>query len=338
MLEALFEFQTMMCALTATDVSNASHYDGATALAEAAWMAFRRKKGAILYSRYLNPMYQRVLKTYFAGHEEFLSPCLPEGGVLRPAAVESKNPVSAVIVQSPNYLGRLEEIDTLAESAHSRGAILIACVQPVALGIVEAPGNQGADLVVGEGQPLGNPLAFGGPYFGFLSAKKEFTRKLPGRIVGRTLDRDGRPGYVLTLQAREQHIRREKATSNICTNQALCALRAAIHLAYLGPRGFMNLARENLYKSRYFFERLTRLPGIRPVAPGPFFNEFAIRLEDRDAGEVLSFLRKRNILAGVRLEPDYPEIKNGLLVCVTEKRNEDDLLAALEAWKEALAS
>lgn len=324
-LQALFEYQTLMCLLTGMDVSNSSHYDGATSLAEAVAIAWRRKPGKIVFSRYLNPYYKEVLKTYFPGHEEMFQEVEPVKGILNPEVLKTEN-LSAVVVQSPNFLGYLEDIKRASDFAHANDALLIASVNPVSLGILEAPGKLGADMVVGEGQPLGNALSFGGPYFGFMCVKKEFMRKMPGRIVGRTLDNKGREGYVLTLQAREQHIRREKATSNICSNQALCALRAAIYLSYLGEQGFKNLSRENYEKAHFLKKRLSMIQGLRILNnETPFFNEFAIKVEKGALKEVMKELRKCNILPGVDLSRYYPELSNTLLIAVTETKTVEDL-------------
>ena len=321
-LQAFFEYQTLMCLLTGTDVSNASHYDGATALAEAVLIAARRKPGALVVSKYLNPDYKNVLETYL-GEENPLTVLSPANGLLQDQSFPEA--LSAIIVQTPNFAGLIEDISRLSAIAKARDALLIVCVNPIALGLLEAPGAQGADIVVGDGQPLGNPLSFGGPYFGFMCSKKEHMRKLPGRIIGQTRDHNGNRGFVLTLQAREQHIRREKATSNICSNQALCALRGAIYLSYLGEQGFKNVSRECFEKSHYLFKKLTSIKGVKPVFNSPFFHEFLIRLEGREVSMVKKELKKKNISAGVTMDSYFPDLKNTLLIAVTETKSVDAL-------------
>lgn len=322
-LQAFFEYQTLMCLLTGTDVSNASHYDGATALAEAALIAARRKPGAIVVSKYLNPEYKHVLDTYLRGTENSLTVLSPKNGLLHEESFPEA--LSAIIVQTPNFVGLIEDITCLSAVAKEKDALLIVCVNPISLGLLEAPGLQGADIVVGEGQPLGNPLSFGGPYFGFMCSKKEHMRKLPGRIIGQTKDHNGNTGFVLTLQAREQHIRREKATSNICSNQALCALRGAIYLSYLGEQGFKNVSRECFEKAHYLFKKLNSIQGVKPVFNSPFFHEFLICLEGKDVAMIKKELKKKNISAGVALDHYYPDFKNTLLIAVTETKSVDAL-------------
>ncbi len=321
-LQAFFEYQTLMCLLTGTDVSNASHYDGATALAEAALIAFRRKPGALAVSKYLHPDYKNVLETYL-GEENPLTVLSPKNGLLHEESFPEA--LSAIIVQTPNFAGLIEDIAKLSALAKARDALLIVFVNPIALGLLEAPGLQGADIVVGDGQPLGNPLSFGGPYFGFMCSKKEHMRKLPGRIIGQTRDHKGNRGFVLTLQAREQHIRREKATSNICSNQALCALRGAIYLSYLGEQGFKNVSRECFEKAHYLFKKLTSIKGVKPVFNSPFFHEFLIRIEGREVSTVKKELKKKNISAGVTMDAYFPDLKNTLLIAVTETKSVDAL-------------
>lgn len=335
-LQALFEYQTLMCNLTGTDVSNSSHYDGATSLAETAMMAFRSKAGNIVYSKYLNPFYKNVLKTYFLGHEEYLIEVDTNNGAINLNNINASN-LSAIIVQSPNFLGIVEDIKLISEFTKKNNALLIACVNPISLGILEAPGNLGADFVVGEGQPLGNSLNFGGPYFGFMCAKKEHMRKIAGRIVGQTKDTKGRTGYVLTLQAREQHIRREKATSNICSNEALCALRAAIFMSYMGSTGFKNLSLENFQKAHLLKNSIIKISGIELLFNQPFFNEFAIKINsNKKLDSILKKLEKNKIFGGVKLEEFYPELKNCLLIAVTETKSIEDLQHFEAVFREIL--
>lgn len=328
-LQALFEYQSMICELTGLEVSNASLYDGSTALAEAVNLA-RGTPGRdrVLVSAGVDPRHIETLRTYGrgAGYEPELFP-LEDG---RGGQPEVGPDVACVIVQHPNRYGVLEPARSLFGAAHDGGAVAVQVFSPLSLGVLAPPGELGADIAVAEGQPLGNHPSFGGPYLGVIATRMDLVRRLPGRIVGRTVDLDGRTGYVLTLQAREQHIRREKATSNICTNQTLMAIAAAVYLGWLGPRGLVELGRACHAKAAYAAERLTRVPGVTLRFPNaPFFMEFAIRLP-RPAGEVRDALLPRGFLAGVPLPA--PE-EDTLLVAVTERRTRaeiDGLAAALE--------
>ncbi len=326
-LQALFEYQSMICELTAMEVSNASLYDGSTALVEAVNMTRGGTRTRVLVSAGVDPRHVETLATYGRGtgvEPEVLA--LDDGLTPVPAVSDD---VAAVVVQHPNRFGLLEDVAPIAEAAHGAGAKLIQVFDPLSLGLLAPPGDLGADVAVAEGQALGNHLAYGGPYLGVLAARMADVRRMPGRIVGETVDDEGRRGYVLTLQAREQHIRREKATSNICTNQTLMALAAAIHLAWLGPEGLIELGRRCAAKTSYAFERLTAIRGVEPAFPGrPFFKEFAVRLP-RPAAEVRDALLEQGFLAGVPA-PDDPLL---LLVAVTERRSREEidaLAAALE--------
>ncbi len=338
MLQALFEYQSMMCRLTGMDVSNASHYDGGTSLMEAALMAVRRKPGKLLFSTYLNPMWKRILKTYFSETPEILCEVTAPDGVLTEDTLKNVDGnISALIVQNPNYLGITEDLEALAAYVHSKDGMLIAAVNPIALGFLEAPGKLGADIVVGEGQPLGNALSYGGPYFGFMCVKKDWMRKMPGRLVGQTVDRNGRRGFVLTLQTREQHIRREKAISNICTNKAICALRAAIYLAYLGESGLKRVAEECFEKAHELQERLCQIEGLRLSFDKPFFNEFTLRLpKEKHAPDILTQLRRLNILGGIAQEADYLHLSSDITIAVTETKNQEQLDRFVLAWKQVI--
>lgn len=334
MLQAMFEFQTMICRLTEMDVTTCSHYDGATALIEVIRLALMKKKGKILFSSFLSPFYKEVIKTYFnSDFNEIFHELVPASGVIEQELLNDHSDVSALIVSSPNFLGHIEDTKSLADHVHSKKALLINCVNPLSLGLLESPGSQGADLVVGEGQPLGIPLSYGGPYLGFISTKKEFIRKLPGRIVGQALDSDGQPGFVLTMQAREQHIRREKALSNICSNQALCALRATVYLSYLGPHGLKNISLECFEKAHFLEHRLIQFKGIKKVFNRPFFNEFCIQFEHKNVFEIIEKMKKQGILAGIPVELYYPELKNCLMIAVTEKKQIDDLYQYINVLK-----
>ena len=327
-LQAIYEFQSSICALYGMDAANASLYDGATALAEAATAAARiTGRGTILLPEALAPDWRDTLKTYFSARGEpklVIVPC--PAGRLDPADVEKHldNTVAAVVVASPNYFGQIEDGAAIAAAAHARGALVIAAADPVSLGVLEAPGAWGADIAVGEGQGLGNALNYGGPYLGLFACKKAHLRHMPGRIVGMTTDAAGQRGYVLTLQAREQHIRRERAASNICSNEALCALAATIHLALLGPAGLREVAELCVDKAHRLAERAAAVPGFRLRFSGPFFNEFVLECPV-PADRVRNRLLKAGLLAGVPLGALGRDWKRSLLVCATETRTEEEL-------------
>lgn len=327
-LQAIYEFQGSVCALYGMDVANASLYDGATALAEAVAAAARitgRKK--VLVPEVLHPEWRDVLRTYFRakGEPQLVTvPC--PAGRLEPAEVAKQldDQVAALVIATPNYFGLLEDSAKLAELAHAKGALAIAAADPVSLGVLEAPGVWGADIAVGEGQGLGNALNFGGPYLGLFACKKAHLRQVPGRICGLTTDADGKRGFVLTLQAREQHIRRERAASNICSNEALCALAATIHLALLGPNGLREVAELCVDKAHRLAEKAAAVPGFRLRFDGPFFNEFILECPG-PAERVRNRLLREGILAGVPLGRLFKPLKNCLLVCATEQRTEEEL-------------
>ncbi len=326
-LQAIYEYQSLICELTAMDYSNASMYDGASSLAEAALLALRasgRKK--ILVPDTLHPEYRGVVKTYLSCLDAEVVGVPMTGGVIDEAALERilDADVAAVIIQHPNFFGLFEETRRISEMAHKAGAFLIACVNPISLGILEPPGEYGADIAVGEGQPLGNPVSFGGPHFGFFTVKEALLRKIPGRIAGMTVDKAGRRSFVLTLQAREQHIRREKATSNICTNHSLCALKGAIYLSLLGKKGIRKLALLNLGNAHETYERLLRISGVKPFSKKPFFNEFALFL-DKDRAKLREDLHENRILGPLNLGEFYPAFSSAYLFAVTENRTPQDL-------------
>ncbi len=326
-LQAIYEFQSSICALYGMDAANASLYDGATALAEAVSAAARiTGRNKILLPESLHPEWREVLKTYFgAKGEPVLETISCPTGRLDVSAMEARldETVAAVVVATPNFFGLLEDAPVLAERAHGRGALVVAVADPVSLGVLEAPGHWGADFAVGEGQGLGNALNYGGPYLGLLACRKAHMRHIPGRICGLTTDADGRRGFVLTLQAREQHIRRERAASNICSNEALCALAATIHLALLGPAGLKEMAELCLDKAHRLAERAAAVPGFRLCFDGPFFNEFVLECPV-PAERVRRALLKRGLLAGVPLGRYVTTRKHSLLVCVTEQRTEEE--------------
>ena len=334
-LQLIYEFQSMMTRLTAMDVANASMYDGASATAEASLMAVRanrRSKSArILVPQTLHPHYRRVAVN--TAHNQGLRfeelPYEPAGGLTAAAALKryEGEDVTALLIQQPNFFGRLEEVDALTDWAHAHGALVIAVVNPIALALLKPPGQwgrRGADIAVGEGQPLGVPLSSGGPYLGFMTARMEHVRQMPGRIVGRTLDVAGKEGFTLTLQAREQHIRRAKATSNICTNQGLLMTAATIYLSLMGPQGLARTAAACHARTRELIGALTRVPGVRLGFAGPCFHE-AVLLLDRPVAPLLKALSARGIAAGLDLAPYYPELGHALLVCATEMRTQADI-------------
>jgi glycine cleavage system P protein (glycine dehydrogenase) subunit 1 len=332
-LQALFEYQTAICRLTGLEVSNASLYDGGTALAEAALMALRiTGRHAVVLDASANPLHREVVCEYLGSLEAKMTQVAPKGcgSDLDRLMAGISEETAAVIVQTPNFFGSVEDFRALADKAHQHGALLIVSCYPIALGLVQTPGEMGADIAVGEGQSLGNTLSFGGPYFGFIAAKKSFIRNMPGRIVGETVDKEGRRGYVLTLQAREQHIKRHKATSNICSNQSLCALRGLIFIAALGKKGFEDLAALNYDKAQYAKSVLSGLKGVSILNAGATFNEFTLSLP-KGAAEVVEKLLSSGVAAGVPLGEYYPGMEQAMVVTVTEKRTKQqiDRLAAL---------
>ncbi|MDI3299485.1 MAG: aminomethyl-transferring glycine dehydrogenase subunit GcvPA [Bacillota bacterium] len=338
-LQSIFEYQSMICGLTGLEVANASLYDGASALGEALLMAANvTGRERFLLPATLHPFYREVAEVYARGPRLRLETLPEAGGRIAAGATERVDDgVAAVVVQQPNFLGLIEDPRPLIEAAHARGALAILVVDPVALGLLASPGELGADIAVGEGQPLGSHLQFGGPYLGFLAARERFVRRMPGRIAGQTRDVDGRVGYVLTLQAREQHIRRERATSNVCTNEALVALAASIYLATLGPAGLREVARQSALKARYLAGELAGLPGVRLPLGGPFFDEFVVEFE-REAEGVVGAMLEKGFLAGFPLGRVRPGWERRLLVAVTEKRSRAELDGYVAALKEVLAA
>jgi glycine dehydrogenase subunit 1 len=338
-LQLLYEFQTMMTRLLALDVSNASLYDGASALAEAVLMAVRAnrhsKSKRILMPSTVHPLYRKVVRSIVSnqGIELVELPYDTGRGHILPASLEqyAGEDITALVIPQPNFFGVLEPVDALTDWAHANNALAIGVVNPVAMALLKPPGqwgaqegSRGADIACGEGQPLGAPLASGGPYFGFMCCRKEHVRQMPGRIVGRTVDRDGRTGYTLTLQAREQHIRRSKATSNICTNQGLLVTAATIHMAIVGGTGLQKVARACHANTRELVAKLTANPYVEPVFTGTYFHECALRLRV-PLKHLLRPLAAHNLLPGYELEQDYPELGDCLLVCATETKTGADL-------------
>ena len=331
-LQAIFEFQTLICQLTGQEIANASLYDGSTALPESVIMAVRiTNRTRVLVARSVHPEYRHVLATYARSQHIQIEeiPYLPSGQVDASAVARLLNHhTAAVAIQSPNFFGSIEDVAALAPLCEQHGALLITVVsEPVSLVLLRPPAE--AHIVALEGQPLGLPVGYGGPYLGVLAAKERYVRSLPGRLAGETRDAEGRRGFVLTLATREQHIRREKATSNICTNQALCALMATIFMTVYGKEGLRALAEQNLAKAHYAASALSQVPGSKLLFSGPFFNEFVLQVPG-DAAALRRRLAEEKILAGIELAPFYPELQNALLLCVTEMhtRAEIDRLVA----------
>jgi len=332
-LQLIYEYQSMMAGLTGMDVANASLYDGASALAEAVLMAVRahKKSRRILMPVTVHPVYRQVVEAIVKNQDIELveAPFDFEAGCTLPGALKpfEGQDFAALVVPQPNFFGVLEEVDALTDWAHDQGMMVIALVNPTALALLTPPGawgRQGADIVIGEGQPLGVPLSSGGPYFGFMCCKQKYMRQMPGRLVGRTVDLDGRPGFTLTLQAREQHIRRSKATSNICTNQGLLVTAATIYMALLGPQGLKRVAASCHANTRALLERLTTIDGVERVFARPFFHEAVLRL-NAPAGDVMQALEAQGIIGGYVLSERYPALEDCILVCATETRTEEDM-------------
>ena len=342
-LQLIYEFQSMMTALTAMEVSNASLYDGASALAEALLMAVRSnrksKSGRMLMPVNVHPAYRKTAHAIVSNQQIELVDVAYDavGGhtALDSLEAHAGQDIAALVIQQPNFFGVLEEVDALTDWAHANGALVIAVVNPVALALLKPPGRwgkQGADIVVGEGQPLGVPLSSGGPYFGFMCTRQQHVRQMPGRIVGRTVDRDGRTGYTLTLQAREQHIRRSKATSNICTNQAWCALRASIFLALTGETGLRDISRSNHLNTVYFVNRISDFDHVRIKFPKDFFNEVVLDLKDMDSDYFIGKMKEKKFLPGIPLKWFFSDMKNMILVNLTELHKKeviDEFTAAI---------
>jgi glycine dehydrogenase subunit 1 len=357
-LQTIYEFQSMVAHLTGMDVANASMYDGASALAEAVLMAADLTgRSDIVLPRTVHPSWRRVVETYVAALDLHLisgetgvrdrsgatqggsgvrggapAALTPHPSSLTPASSLITERTACVVIQQPNFFGGVEDLREIGDLAHRAGALLVVAANPIALGLLPAPGDEGADIVVGDGQPLGLGLNFGGPLVGFFAGRQEHLRRMPGRLVGVTTDTDGRRGYTLTLQTREQHIRRERATSNICTNQGLCMLAATTYLATMGPAGMREVAEQCLRKAHYARDRITEIPGFAPAFSGPFFHEFAVRCPIPPR-QIYHTLRERGIVGGYALGRDYPELSDCMLFCVTEKRTR----AEIDALAEALA-
>lgn len=345
-LQSIFEYQTMVCELTGMDASNASLYDGATAAAEAALMCQDRKRSKVVISETVNPQWIEVVKTYCESRNVEVVLVPAKNGVTDATIFEASldETTACALFQQPNYFGILEDPAALIQAAHDKGAKAIMGAEPTSLGILKTPGELGADICVAEGQPLGLPLSFGGPYLGIITCTKALMRKLPGRIVGQTVDARGDRAFVLTLQAREQHIRREKASSNVCSNQALCALTAGAYLATMGPDGISDVARQSYAKAHYLAERIDALEGFSLAFDQPFFNEF-VTLFKGDITALEARLADRGILSGLPIRLDAqggvhnvsPEVSaNALLWCATEMSSREDIDTLIENLEQSV--
>jgi glycine dehydrogenase subunit 1 len=326
-LQAIYEYQTMIAHLTGTEIANASMYDGASAMAEAAVLCAKMSnRTKIIVAHSVHPEYRQVLRTYSWANSYTVVeiPHTSSGQIdLNTLQNELDDQVAAVLVQSPNFFGVIEDVALIVEAAHKKGALLVAgFTDGTSLGILQPVGAAGADFVVGEGQSFGNPLNYGGPYLGVFAAREKFMRRIPGRLVGATMDKNGKRGFVLTLQTREQHIRREKATSNICSNEALCALAACVYLATLG-KNLKQLAELNIYKTQYLKDKLLQLKGWKEVFSSPVYNEFVLSCPDSKM--VNEKLKNEGIIGGYELQKDYPELENTLLFCATEMISKEDI-------------
>ncbi|GAC1474499.1 MAG: aminomethyl-transferring glycine dehydrogenase subunit GcvPA [Isosphaeraceae bacterium] len=338
-LQATFEYQTLIAQLTGMDVSNASLYDGGSAVTEAVLMALTvsRRLGRVVVAGTVHPEYRQILSTLLANLSTEIVTVAPQGGRTDSEALAEaiNEDTSAVVIQHPNFFGQIEDVEALTAAAHRKGALAIVSVDPISLGLLRRPGSYGADIVVAEGQSLGNALNYGGPYLGIMACREEFVRKMPGRIVGQTTDRNGKTCWVLTLQTREQHIRREKATSNICTNQGLLALRASIYLAAVGPSGLRQAAELSTRKAHYAAEKLAGVPGISLSFDGPFFKEFVIRTSRKPA-RVLAEVGQLGFHGGIALSRWFPDLADHILVAVTEKRTREEIDGLAQAYHRAL--
>ncbi len=339
-LQAIYEYQTLICSLTGMEAANASLYDGGTALAEAVIMASRiTGRGKVIIDKAVNPIYQKIIETYLdLENYQIIKTDLENYSTNQSQILNLLDKeTAAVVLSNPNFFGKIDDYTSLIEAVHKKGALAVLSVYPVSLGLVKPPALMKADIVTGEAQCLGNYLNFGGPYLGFIATLEKYTRQLPGRIAGAAQDSKKRRGFVLTLQAREQHIRRQKATSNICTNQNLCAVRALIYLISLGKQGFKELSRHNYFKAQFARKILAEINGIKVNQNYPIFNEFVIELEP-DLNKVYKKALEAGFIAGLPLERFYPKMKNQLLICVTEKISKETILNFKDTLSELLTN
>lgn len=340
-LQAIFEYQSLICGLTGMEACNASHYDGATATAEAVVMAyhnFRQKRSKVVLSPSIHPQYRAAVRTYMQAFEDLdivgdqvgQDPFTPPDSL----AGEIDEQTALVVIQYPDFFGRIFDLTRIVEKAHAAGALVCIVVNPISLALIKPPSEFGADIVVGDGQPLGIPLSYGGPYLGIFASKKEYVRKIAGRLVGETIDARGQRAYVLTLTAREQHIRREKATSNICTNQSLMALTSTVYMSLLGKQGLRQVAELCYHNAHYAAQMIAKIPGYSIPADAPFFHEFPVRCP-RPVEEINQALLEHGILGGYSLEQDYPGLKNHMLLAVTEMNTREEIDFLGEVLEEA---
>jgi glycine dehydrogenase subunit 1 len=338
-LQGIFEYQSLIIALTGMEVSNASHYDGATAVAEAVNMAyaqFRGKRTKVLISPDVHPQYRAVLRTYTRDMSLSIEGDNPSGKQipdLQTLINLIDDNTALVIVQYPDFFGRIHDFTALIQAAHARGALVCVVANPIALGLLKTPGDMGADIVAGEGQPLGIPLSFGGPYLGFFATRKQYIHKMAGRLAGETLDNRGQRAYVLTLTAREQHIKRERATSNICTNEGLMSLAAAVYLSLLGRSGLRQVAELCFHKAHYAADKISRIAGYSLPFNAPFFHEFTVSCP-KPVAEINAALLEHGILGGYDLGQDYPALKDHMLIAVTEMNTKDEMDALADLLEE----
>jgi glycine dehydrogenase subunit 1 len=333
-LQAIFEYQSLMCALTGMDVANASHYDGGTALAEAAVMAVAstRNRRTVVIAPSVNPQYRAIVRTLLAGTGIRVVGDERPDATLDDVLAQVDTSTAAVIVQSPDFFGTLHDLKPLADKAHAAGALLVSHFDPIALALFQTPGEAGADIATAEGQPLGIGLNYGGPYLGIFTCSEKYIRKLPGRLTGATLDVDGKLAYVLTLRAREQDIRRETATSNICTNQGLMALAATVYMSLMGRQGLRRVAELCYHRAHYAAAEISKLPGYEVLDRGPFFKEFVVRCP-RPVAEINAALRERGIIGGYDLSTEYPHLGAEMLLCVTEMNGRAEIATLVDALK-----
>jgi len=334
-LQATYEYQSMMCALTGMDAANASHYDGATSLAEAVTVAMevtRHKRKKVILSHAIHPQYREVVRTYHQGRDIRIVGDKGRADLADLIDMLDEN-VAMLAVQYPNFFGQIDDLKTLADKVHEAGALLVVVTNPLALGLLKPPGELGADIVVGEGQPLGIPLSFGGPYLGFFAIKQKYVRKIAGRIIGETVDADGKRAFVMTLRPREQDIRRERASSNICTNQGLMALAAAVYLSAMGKHGMRKVAELNYHKAHYAADQIDKLNGFTVNRRKPFFNEFIVECP-QPVAEINAALLQRGIIGGYDLGNDYAHLKDHMLVCVTETNTRAEIDVMVDVLKE----